>query len=70
MLEGSNRPGAKEPLVVYNSYLRFYCLALLEANSYILFAIINTRGLADFLISTIINLKDLRWVVPRTYKSV
>ena len=44
--------------MVYNSYLRFY-LALLEANPYILFAITNIRGLADILISTAVDPKDL-----------
>ena len=70
MLEGSNKPGAKEPLMVYNSYLRFYCLALLEADSHILFAITNVRGLANILISTVVDPKDLRWVVPCTCESV
>jgi hypothetical protein len=70
VLEGSNGPGAKEPLVVYNSYLIFYYLTLLKAGPYILFAVANIGGLANVLISTIVDLKDLRWVVPRTYKSV
>ena len=69
MLEGSNKPGAKEPLVVYNSYLRFY-LTLLEANPYILFAIADVGGLANVLISTTVDPKDLGWVISRTYKSV
>jgi len=60
MLEGFNRPGAKEPLIVYNSYLRFYYLALLEADSHILFTITNIGGLADVLISSIVDPKDLR----------
>ena len=60
MLKGSNRPGAKEPLIVYNSYLIFYYLALLEAGPYILFTITNIRGLANVLISTVVDLKDLR----------
>ena len=70
MLKGSNGPGAKEPLIVYNSYLRFYCFALLEADSYILFTVANVKGLANILASTIVNLKDLRWVIPRMCKSV
>lgn len=55
--------------MVYNSYLRFY-LTLLEANPYILFAITNIRGLANVLISTTVDLKDLGWVVSRTRKSI
>ena len=46
--------------MVYNSYLRFCYLALLEANSYILFTVANIGGLANILISTIVDLKDLR----------
>jgi hypothetical protein len=70
VLEGSDEPGAKEPLVVYNSYLRFCCLALLEADSYVLFAVADVGGLADVLMSTVVDPKDLRWVVPRMCESV
>ena len=70
MLEGSNGPGAKEPLIVYNSYLRFCYLALLEADFHILFTIANVRDLANVLASTIVNLKDLKCVIPCTCKSV
>jgi len=70
MLEGSNRLRAKEPLMVYNSYLRFCCLALLEADSHMLFTIANIGGLANILISSIVDPKDLRWVIPRTCKSM
>ena len=67
MLKASNRLGTKEPLIVYNSYLRFYCVALLKASSYILFTVTNVGGLADILISTVV---DLKWVIPRIYKRV
>jgi len=70
MLEASDGPGAKEPLVVYNSYLRFCCLALLETDSYVLFAVAGVGGPADVLLSTVIDPKDLRWAVPRTCKRV
>jgi hypothetical protein len=46
--------------MVYNSYLIFYYLTLLEASPYILFAVTNIRGLANILISTVVDLKDLR----------
>ena len=60
MLEDFNRPRGKEPLVIYNSYLRFYCLALLEADSYIPFAVTNVGGPASVLVGTVVDLKDLK----------
>ena len=57
MLEDSNGLGAKEPLVVYNSYLRFCCVALLEAGSHVLFAVADVGGLADVLMSTVVDPK-------------
>jgi len=60
MLEDSDGPGGKEPLIIYNSYLRFYCLALLEANSYIPFAVVDVRGLAGILVGIVVDLKDLK----------
>jgi len=60
VLEDSNRLGGKEPLVIYNSYLRFCCLALLEADSYIPFAVADVRGLASVLVGAVVDLKDLR----------
>jgi len=60
VLEDSDGLGGKEPLVIYNSYLRFYCLALLEANSHIPFAVINIKGPASVLVGVIVDLKDLK----------
>jgi len=60
MLEDFNGPGGKEPLVIYNSYLRFCCFALLEINSYILFTITNIKNLASVLVGAIVNPKDLK----------
>jgi hypothetical protein len=56
--------------MVYNSYLRFYCLALLKADFHILFTVANAGDLADALINTVIDPKGLRWVIPRIYKRV
>jgi len=70
VLEDSNRPGGKEPFIIYNFYLRFYCLTLLETNSYILFTVANVKGPASILVGTIVDLKDLRWVIPCTHKRV
>jgi len=60
VLEDSDGLGGKEPLVIYNSYLRFCCLALLETNSYILFAVVNVKGLASVLVGAVVDLKDLK----------
>jgi len=60
VLEDSDGLGGKESLVIYNSYLRFYCLALLETDSYIPFAVANVRGPAGVLVGVVVNLKDLR----------
>ena len=60
MLKDFNKPGGKEPLIIYNSYLRFYCLALLKANSYIPFAVTNVKGPASVLVSTVVDLKNLK----------
>ena len=57
MLEAFNGLGTKEPFIVYNSYLRFYYIALLKASSHILFTVTNIGGLANVLISTIVDLK-------------
>jgi len=60
VLEDSNRPGGKEPLIIYNFYLRFCCLALLKADSHVLFAVADVKGLASVLVSAVVNPKDLR----------
>ena len=60
MLEDSDGLGGKEPLIIYNSYLRFCCLALLETNFYILFAVTDVKGPAGILVGAIINPKNLK----------
>ena len=57
VLEASDGLGAKESLVVYNSYLKFCCFALLETDSHVLFAVADVGGLADVLMSTVVDPK-------------
>jgi len=60
MLEDFNRLEGKEPLIIYNSYLRFCCLALLKADSYIPFTIADVKDPASILVGAIVDLKDLK----------
>ena len=57
VLEAFNGPRAKEFLMVYNFYLKFCCFALLKADSHILFAVVDVGGLADVLMSTVVDIK-------------